>query len=181
MILSSVPFSQHANIDTQAEAHIRRAGASDAAQIAAFVSRAHPLRRAITREEILIHFGKAGLLIAESDGRIVGLLGWQVENLVARITDFLVMPAGLFHIVGPALLTAMENSARELQCETAILLIPFKDPESMTPFWSALGYELHTVADLPRAWQDAALEVGLSTTGRMFVRKLRDERVLRPI
>lgn len=168
-------------MEIQVETRIRRARPSDVDGIASFVSRAHPLKQPISREEILGHFGKAGLLIAESHGKIVGLLGWQVEDLVARVTDFLVLPASSLHDVGRALFTAMEDAAHELQCETAILMMPFKNPKRIQDSLGAFGYQLSKIIELPRPWQEAALEMGIGNDEEVFVKKLRDERVLRPI
>jgi N-acetylglutamate synthase-like GNAT family acetyltransferase len=102
---------------------IRRARPADAGQIAAFVNRGRP-QKPITPDEVLQRLGVVGFLLAEADGDLVGLLGWQVENLVVRVTDFLIFPARLSLPVGQALLTAMEEAARELMCEVAILILP---------------------------------------------------------
>ena len=75
--------------------HVRRARPSDIDRIAAFVISAYSDTRAITREDVLAHFGEAGLTIAESNSELIGLIGWQAENLVARVTDLLVSPANL--------------------------------------------------------------------------------------
>ena len=77
------------------EIQVRRARPSDAERIAAFVNRARPQGPPIAREAVVGRLGAVGFLVAESDvedGEVVGLMGWQVENLIARVADFLIFP-----------------------------------------------------------------------------------------
>jgi len=158
---------------------IRRARPADAEQIAAFVNRGRP-QKPITPEEVLQRLGIVGFLLAEADGDLVGLLGWQVENLVVRVTDFLVFPARLSLPVGQALLTAMEEAARELMCEAAILIIPTSTPPEVLQFWKVFGYQPRDIASLPRAWREAAREAN-PLRDQVVLKQLRADRILRPI
>jgi N-acetylglutamate synthase-like GNAT family acetyltransferase len=159
---------------------IQRARPSNAERIAAFICQAQPDARPVTREDILAHLGRAGILLAECDGEPVGLLGWQIENLVSRVTDFLIRPARLRLNVGRALLEAMEETSNELQCEATILLTRCTPPPEDLAFWQQFGYELRDVTTLPRPWQEAACE-GPIPGERVLVKQLRKDRVLRPI
>ena len=159
---------------------IQRARPSDAERIAAFICRAQPDAPPVTREDILAHLGKAGILLAECEGGPVGLLGWQVENLVSRVTDFLIRPAHLRTRVGRALLGAMEETSNELQCEATILLTHCTPSSEDLAFWQQFGYELRDVATLPRPWQEAARE-GPPRGGSVLIKQLRKDRVLKPI
>jgi len=162
------------------EMRIRRARPSDAKRIAAFVSRARPQEQPVTAEEVTGRFGAVGLLLAEVEKELVGLLGWRAENLVARVTDFLIFPARFRLTAGRALLTAMENAARELQCEAAILFVPPNTSPEVLAFWEAFGYESREVAALPRPWREAAREANPEGE-RVVLKQLRIGRVLRPI
>jgi dephospho-CoA kinase len=135
----------------------------------------------ITRADILTYFGEAGLIIAEQNEELVGLVGWQAENLVARVTDLLVSPLHLCHDATQALLGALEKSAAELQCEVVILLMPFDDVATITQFWQSYGYAPVQIADLPQAWRKAALEKDATREGPILIKKLGEDRVLRPI
>ncbi len=158
---------------------IRRARPADAERIAAFVNRGRP-PRPVTPSDVLQRFGAIGFLLAEMDGEMVGLLGWQVENLVARVTDFLVFPARLSLSVGRALLQAMEETAQELMCEAAILIIPANAPPEVLQFWETFGYQPRDIASLPRAWREAAREAN-PLQDQIVLKQLRADRVLRPI
>lgn len=158
---------------------VRRARPSDAERIAAFVSRARP-QKPVTAAEVVERFGTVGFLLAEANGELVGILGWQVENLVVRVTDFLISPARLSLPVGQALLASMEEAAKELMCEAAILVVPSNTPPEVIQFWETFGYHLNDIASLPRAWQEAAREAN-PASDRVVLKQLRLERILRPI
>lgn len=158
---------------------IRRARLADAEQIAAFVNRGRP-HKPVTPSDVLQRFGAIGFLLAEMEGEMVGLLGWQVENLVARVTDFLILPARLSLSVGQALLKAMEEAAQELMCEAAILIIPANTPPEVLQFWETFGYQPRDIASLPRAWREAAREAN-PLQDQVVLKQLRADRVLRPI
>ena len=162
------------------EVKIRRARPSDAAGIAAFVNKARPGGTPVTREAVIGRLGMVGFFIAEARGEAVGLLGWQVENLIARVTDFIIFP-NLFRVTaGHALLAAMEKAAQELQAEAAILFVPANTPQEVLDFWEAFGYSFRQVAGLPRAWREAAQETHPSGEW-VVLKQLREDRTLKPI
>lgn len=159
---------------------VQRARPSDAGRIAAFVNRAGVGKKPVTPEDVLRRFGEIGFLLAEREGELVGLLGWQVENLVARVTDFLIFPARLRLVAGRALLTAMEEAARELLCEAVLLIVPRNLPPEVLEFWEAFGYTPREIAALPKAWREAAREADPATE-RVVLKQLREERILHPV
>lgn len=159
---------------------VRRARPSDAERIASFINRARPGRRPIAPEDVQGRFGIVGFLIAERDGEITGLLGWLVENLVARVTDFLIWPAEQRLTVGRALISTMEEAARELQCEAAMLFLPRNAPPELIAYWEAFGYRPVKVASLPKAWREAAQEAR-SIDEQIVLKPLREEMVQRPL
>ncbi len=159
---------------------IRRARPSDAERIAAFLNRARPGRKPVTPEEVRERFGVVGFFIAEQDGEITGLLGWLVENLVARVTDFLIWPAERRLTVGRALIGAMEEAARELQCEAALLFLPRNAPAELIAYWEAFGYRPVEVARLPKAWREAAQETR-SVDEQIILKPLREDLVRHPL
>lgn len=160
---------------------IERTLPSDADRIAAFLSQALAPGGQVTPEDVLSHLGKAGLLLAEADGELVGLLGWQVENLVARVTDFLILPARFRFTAGRALVAAMEETAYELQCEVAILLVHSSRVLEALAFWEDLGYRLHDIVSLPQPWREAAQEARFGLEDQALIKRLRQNRVARSL
>jgi N-acetylglutamate synthase-like GNAT family acetyltransferase len=163
------------------EIQVRRAKPSDAEKIVALVNHAWQDRGRIDDAAVIERFGSVGFLLGERDDAVVGLLGWQAENLVVGLTDFLVGSASDRFDVGQALLTEMERTARELECEVTLLFLPQPTPPGLVEFWEAIGYESQVVADLPMAWQQAAKEGRLDDDDTVMLKRLRESRVLRPM
>jgi len=160
---------------------VRRAKPNDADRIAAFVDRAWRGGSRLDRQTIIERFGGAGFLLAERDGRLIGMLGWRAENLVVRVTDFLVWPASERTAAGRALFSEMEQAAGALQCEVALLFPPQPVPPRLIKFCKTLGYEPKSIASLAKAWREAALEAGLDEGDLVIMKQLRASRTMRPM
>lgn len=163
------------------EIMVRRAKPRDAGRIAAFVNRGRRGQAPVEEQAVIERFGSVGFLVAEREGEIAGLLGWQAENLVVRVTDFLVGPASERAAISQALLSEMEGAAQEIECEVALLLLPRPTPPALVEFYKAFGYVPQIVAGLSRAWREAAREVGLEDDEAVLMKQLRTSRVLRPL
>jgi len=159
----------------------RRAQPGDADKIAAFVNRGRRGRTKIDKFAVIERFGNVGLMLAEQNGDLVGMLGWRAENLIVRVTDFLISSTTERTAVGRALLSKMEQAAKELQCESVLLFLPSPHPPKLVEFCGLFGYEPQAVADLPRAWRDAVQESHVGNKEMVLVKKLRSGRVLRPM
>jgi dephospho-CoA kinase len=82
--------------------------------------------------------------------------------------------------VNPALIQEMERASRVLQCEASLIFTSPKLVKQDT-LWQNLGYVRVLPESLKvRAWQDAARESMPEGTLMLF-KKLREDRVLRPI
>ena len=110
----------------------------------------------------------------------MGLLGWQVENLITRVDDVMLKDGTALQHGLQAMLGYVEEASRELQSEAALLFLPpsLAQHENL---WSSLGYKARTVKDLGiRAWQEAVMESMPPGTVLLF-KQLRKDRVLRPM
>jgi dephospho-CoA kinase len=141
-----------------AEIRIKKARLGDAEAIAGFINKSRTAGTKITPDEVVERFSDVGFLLTKFRGQIVGLLGWQVENLVARVTDFLIAPAIDRVIAGRALIEAMEEEAKMLQAEVAMLFLPSNPPTDLIEFWELFDYERRTIKSLNRNWRDVARE-----------------------
>jgi dephospho-CoA kinase len=152
----------------------------DAQKIAELVTRLSKGKRPMTPEQVMEAFGEKAFLLLQMDRELVGIVGWQVENLVARITDLF-----LDHRVPPdqalpLMLQEVERASGDLQCEAALIFPPM-DLVGFDSVWKQLGYERRTPDELGvQAWEDAALE-SMPQGSALFFRQLRTDRVLRPI
>ena len=168
---------------------VRRARLSDAESIAAFVNAAFlkatqsqvPDRQPVTGAGVVARFGQVGFIIAEQECEMVGLLGWQIENLVVRVTDYLVALSGTeARMVARSLVEKMESEAKELLVESALLFLPARPSATLLSFWQRLGYEAERLEDLDPACREAVSEWGLDAE-HILTKRLREDLVGRPI
>jgi dephospho-CoA kinase len=162
----------------QGELTISRARPRDAEAIAQFINHLKTDGR-ITAADIMGEFGDKAFLLLRVGERMIGVAGWQVENLVARTSEIVIDPSVPFDQVLPLLVTEMERSSRDLQCEASLVFAP--KYLSVDPVWKGLGYERRTPQSLGvSAWQEAATE-SLRPGAALYFKQLRQDRVLRPI
>jgi dephospho-CoA kinase len=74
----------------------------------------------------------------------------------------------------------VERTAHDLQCEASLLFLS-EGLARESGTWSGLGYQASTVEDLGvRAWQEAARE-SMPDGTVLFFKRLREDRILRPV
>jgi dephospho-CoA kinase len=179
----TVPVAVEPEVETQAEAgelQVIKALPRHAEQIAAFLRTATRGARTPDRADIMEAFGEKAFLLLVQDEVTVGLAGWQVENLVARVNDFYVDGRLPLLPAAQALIGAVEQASSELQCEAALLFLPGELARARE-VWAAVGYEKRSIDSLGvRAWQDAARE-SMPANTELFFHQLRKDRILRPV
>jgi dephospho-CoA kinase len=159
---------------------VEKARPRHAAEIATLISRLSDGRKKPTSEDIMAAFGEKAFLFLKLDDAPIGVIGWQVENLVERTDDVFIEPNQSLSKAMEILLGEIEATSQDLQCEIALLFLP---PELSTQveIWTSLGYEMCTIESLGvRAWQEAAQET-MGKGESMFFKQLRKDRVLRPV
>ena len=162
------------------ELTIQRGRPRDSAEIAAFITRLSAREHPQNSNDIMAAFGDKAFLLLLDGKTLVGLAGWQVENLVARTTELYLDPNLAVAPALKTLVTEVEQSSQDLQCEASLL---FLTPElaSRESVWKELGYIRRTPQTLGvQAWKDAAIESQAPNTA-LFFKQLRQDRVLRPI
>ncbi|HEY9152663.1 MAG TPA: dephospho-CoA kinase [Anaerolineales bacterium] len=138
-------------------------------------------RQKLSGEDVMASFGDKAYMLLQLQDQLVGIAGWQVENLVARTTELYIengidVPTGL-----EMLIAEVERASGDLQCE-ASLIFPSADLAALDSVWKKLGYEQRTPATLGvQAWQDAAIESMPKSDAIVLFKQLRQDRVLRPI
>jgi dephospho-CoA kinase len=159
---------------------VEKARPRHAAEIATLIGRLSDGRKKPTSEDIMAAFGEKAFLFLKLDGAPIGIVGWQVENLVERTDDVFIEPDQSLSKAMEALLNEIEATSRDLQCEIALLFLP-QELSAQVEVWTSLGYEMCTIESLGvRAWQEAAQEtMGIGES--MFFKQLRKDRVLRPV
>ncbi len=162
------------------EVTIQRARPRDADEIARLITQMSHSKRKPKREDIMAAFGEKAFLLLKVNGRSLGMVGWKVENLVARTDDIYIDSSLLFADAIRILMDEVERVSRELQCEISLLFLP-TELSNQESALLAHGYKQRSVQNLGvRAWEEAALE-SMPTRSMMFFKQLRKDRVLRPV
>ena len=166
--------------DAQGDITILRGNPHNSHEIAHFMNRNKKAFRSLQKDDIMAAFGEKAFLLLQLGDELMGLIGWQVENLIVRTTDILLDPAISADQALPPLISEMERASRDLQCEASLIFAPI-ELAKMDSVWKNLGYEHRTPQTLGiQAWQEAASETMPPDT-MLFFKQLRQDRILRPI
>jgi dephospho-CoA kinase len=160
---------------------VRRGKPTDANAIAALIKQVTSGQRDLTRADIMAAFGDKAYMLADYDGELAAIVGWKVENLVTRVDElYVAASAPLDQVAGP-LIEAVESASRELQSEAALVFVPSPLASSAAQALAGNGYQPHAPEKLGVAtWKEAAKESMPPDTALLF-KKLREDRVLKPI
>jgi dephospho-CoA kinase len=159
---------------------VRRGKPQDADEIARFITRVSHGRRRMTRQDVMAMFGEKAYLMIERDNQLAGVTGWQVENLVTRIDEIYFEPGLPLDKTIPALMDTVEKASVELQSEASLLFLPPVLAQHVGT-WRSVGYRPQTIQGLGvRAWQEAAIE-SMPRGASLWFKRLREDRVLRPL
>ncbi len=133
----------------------------------------------LTEDDVMQKIFERAYWVAVGD-KAGGLAGWQAENLVACIDEFYVYPSGYWEKVGGPLLETIEAEAYELSCEVSIIFVDKYHPQQAVEFFASRGYERQELEDLIKIWREVASEF-VTEDRFLMLRKLREERIMRPI
>jgi len=159
---------------------LQRGKPRDSQRIAEFITHLSKGKRKMNKDEVMEAFGDKAFLLLQMDNDLVGIAGWQVENLVARITDLFLDHRAAADRALPLIIHEVERASGDLQCEASLVFPPI-DLVGFDSVWKGLGYERRSPENLGvQAWEDAALE-SMPKGSALFFKQLRADRVLRPI
>lgn len=164
---------------TRGKPAIRRGRPNDADLIASFLNRNRKPATPLTRGDIMAAFGQKAYFLLEQDGDVVGAIGWRVDNLVTRADEIVLTNEAPVDQSLRLLISAMESASSELQSEAALI---FSAPIlAKASAWKTAGYSQTLIENLGvKAWQEAAEESEVAGTTLLF-KRLREDRILRPI
>jgi head-tail adaptor len=135
----------------------------------------------LDRTDVLMAFGQKSYMLAMANETLVGLVGFLVENLVTRVDQFIVVPQAPVAPVSSALIQAIERASRELQSEVGYVFLPVDEPQNLIQVLLDEGYIQQELEDIKvPAWREAAREAR-PDGHNIFAKKLRAERVLKPL
>jgi dephospho-CoA kinase len=159
---------------------VQRASPKQTDEIIEVINRLVNPQPPVTKSSVMAAFGEKAYILLKVEDRSMGILAWQVENLVARTTEIALdgeLPPAQYI---PIMIREMERASKTLQCEVSLVVVP-QTLARHDALWKSLGYEIKNPQDLSvLAWQEAAEECK-SNDSVLFFKQLRMDRVLRPI
>lgn len=160
---------------------VKRGMPGNAQDIAEFIS-THS-NTTVSRMDIMLAFGLKSFLIAQSkDGKLLGIVGWTVENLVTRMDEFHVSPQVPLKNFVHAMVLAVEAASRDLQSEVAFFFLPIDSQATLLSAFREDGYANITVPEIKiPAWREAVEETTRGQNYQVLWKQLRQDRVLQPI
>jgi dephospho-CoA kinase len=153
---------------------------ANAEVIAAFINKM--TGQSLNRMDIMLSFGQKSYLLAyNSSEQVMALMGFQVENLITRVDEFYIEPSAINAGVVYALVDSIEEASKALQSEVGFFFLPTNAGQDLLQPFLTNGYEVTTVKDIKiPAWREAVQEV-YSDSVQILTKKLRKDRVLKPI
>jgi dephospho-CoA kinase len=162
------------------ELTVQRARPQEADEVATLINHLSEGRRKVTHDDIMAAFGEKAFMLLRIDGKPLGVVGWKVENLVARTDDVYIDKNLNFLDSLRVLMDEVERASQELQCEVSLLFLPV-DMINKGMTFKTLGYQRRTIQGLGvSAWEEAAQE-SMTPGSVLLFKQLRQDRVLRPV
>jgi GNAT superfamily N-acetyltransferase len=96
--------------------------------------------------------------LVSSTSKVMGVVRWQATNFVACLKDLYVYPPAQRRRLGTPLLQRVEEEARTLCCEVALLLAGRRSSWRAIKFYRELGYERAKDEQLAAAWREVLEE-----------------------
>lgn len=163
----------------QLSINIRRGMPGNAETIANLINQM--TGKSLSRMDVMTAFGEKSYLLAEVNGVPSGLAGFQVENLITCMDEFLFAPNAPAEVLAEPMLKAVEEKSRELQSEVGFMFLPNSASAGVSKVFQDMGYIKMDVEQVKLPdWREAAEEAQPPNT-QMWAKKLRAERVLKPL
>jgi dephospho-CoA kinase len=119
-------------------------------------------------------------LVALAGDHVVGMIGWQTENLIAGLQDFFVLNDDLLATAGKQMLEKVHEEINSLSCEVALFFVVSEAGTKSIEFLESLEYEQAESHTLIPDWQDAAKEWQPENSVLLY-KKMREQRIMVPM
>ena len=177
----SKPTKEKLKAVDKSSIQIRRATRGDLKAMANLINSASQGDLNLNESDMMERLFSKGYLIAWQGEELVGIVGWQTENLIAGIDDFFVKSSNLWPSVGKMLVEKVEEAVLELSCEAGLIFLYNKTSILGKKFLEKQGYQPQKAEDLKiKDWRQAAKEWHRENA-TLLVKQLMERRVMTPI
>ena len=161
------------------DVNVRRASRQDLETIAEIVRKGSG-GRAASDPSALVERLLEWAYFVSATSKVMGVVRWQAANFVACLKDLYVYPPVQRRRVGTPLLQRVEEEAKTLSCEVALLLTGRQSSWRAMKFYRELGYERAREEELVGAWSEV-LEEHKDDEEIVLLKRLRATRIMAPI
>lgn len=119
-------------------------------------------------------------IIALAKDYLVGMAGWQAENLVAGLQDVYVLRDDLWPPVGKQMIDLIHDEVNKLSCEVSMTFVLNQAGAKPVEFFESQGYEKAQPKELGYIWKDVAAEWQPENSVLLY-KKLREQRIMVPM
>jgi N-acetylglutamate synthase-like GNAT family acetyltransferase len=161
------------------EVTVRRASRRDLDAIAEIISKASRDRMVLDESALLERLFEWGYWVSATS-KVMGVVGWQAANFIACLKDFYFYPPVQRRRMGAPLIERVEEEAKVLSCEVALLLVDRRSTWRAIKFYRELGYERAKVEGMIKAWREVA-EEHMSPDEIVLLKKLLERRIMSPV
>ncbi len=158
---------------------VRRARPSDIPSILLLIHKATDGAVRLKRSDMLMALGERSYFIGQTGRQVQAVIGWNIENLVSRVTELYFHPQDVIPDIGTAVFDGIEESADSHICEVIVIFLPADAPETLTQLLTERGYAAADIDKMPATWQSAIRES--QPEGTTFIIKVLRERVTHPL
>lgn len=170
--------SPKASADTS-KIEIRRAKRTDLQGMADMIAEGTKSKVKLDLSDMMERlFSRAYMVALDPDEKIVGMIGWQTENLIAGIEDLHVR-SDLWSTVGKQMLDKVHEEVDGLSCEVVLAFL-LKHDKKAIEFLASQDYTQTELRKLNFMWREAA-EEWQSEDSILLYKKLRDQQIMVPM
>jgi len=119
-------------------------------------------------------------IVAMAGNYLVGVAGWQAENLIAGLQDVYILRDDLWPTVGKQMLDLIHEEVNKLSCEVAMTFVINQAGPKPVEFFESQGYQQAQPKELGYIWKDAAAEWQPENSVLLY-KKLREQRIMVPM
>ncbi len=161
------------------EVKVRRASRRDLDTIAEIIDKASSGRMMLDESAVLERLFEWGYWVSATS-KVMGVVGWQATNFIACLKDFYVYPPVQRRRMGAPLLQRIEDEAKMLSCEVALLLVDRRSTWRAIKFYRELGYRRAKADKMVKAWREVA-EEHIFQDEIVLLKRLRERRIMAPV
>lgn len=159
---------------------LRRAKRDDLGGMAELVTTATNGNIEIDISDMMESLFSRAYLVATAGEQVVGMVGWQTENLVAGLQDFYMQNQQLWTTTAKDMISKVEEEIDSLSCEAALVFVLKEAGSAPIEFLESQGYERAESSALIPDWREAAVDWQPEGSVLLY-KKLREQRIMVPM